>query len=977
MKKIMLGVLVIIPIIIMLIVGLVTSFVSTQAYIGVESVSIDEDVVRIMLSEVPLDENGRKVVDLDDYMTVTVLPERAQNKTVEWQIDQTSLESADPEMPGAQLVDVDDGIYTPVDSNTSGLVEFTAYCTFRVSVTAEGHSDDVIVEVTDADVESITLIGENSLTTGEKTMLSPVYTPAGSIVTAGRWHSSDESVATVDANGIVTAVGEGEAVITMSARKDKAAEAAEDAESEDLWVTGEGFVVTVTRGVSSFGDTVHTVSRTVRLADAGIADASAKEGCTVSDGVLTIDAGVSRAVVSTAGGDVTFIVCGADDFVIADAEFFGYNEDAELPYALGIGEIPLDLDAVSLADIGGQTGELAAEWSSSAPDVATVDENGVVTAVSEGETEIRATYAGVTQSVVLRVVSKISIFRLALDDSSLRVGLARETVFAAYRFDPDADVSDPAAYESGTTYFVDNVFGIEIALPAPPTDEEEAAGFYDDFVFEVDKTDIAHFEGNVLVFNAENITERTDITVKVSARYPRNASVAAQTLTLTVIPAVEVNDVNEFFVAARATQYYTKYMGDVADESNVILYKDRTPAYDGDIVLGSDIPYCDMETGESLVSVFEEVRAELKDPTYKAELCCSLYGNGHNIYASRTFIINGFKNEDGTNYDHPLVEVREENGVVSNVTITPNYDIGDEITSANDAQGLKGYALRMRTLGQKTKYATHDPAQEFVNDSPTVCRVEYSILQNASSGLGLDGVDCTLDGVVIRNTGGTGIYVPTSIDRVWDQNFESTPGDVKYSILRTHNVTMSNMIGTGMSFQFNRFSDRNEEYMGAATDHATGKKYYELALEKGYKSQLIQTGYLDIYNWQPIDNLSLLDTSSMGSAGGLVSAVMGSLGEILANPESDFTMYVKHYAGTEYVHFGFVSTGLTERSYLEPEFEDDRFTELTTEDIPGLGAVLNASNAVRVWCYTTDETAIQPGTTYTINNRFIDRMHAE
>ena len=967
MKKIMLGVLVIIPIIIMLIVGLVTSFVSTQAYIGVESVSIDEDVVRIMFSEVPLDENGRKVVDLDNYMTVTVLPERAQNKTVEWQIDKTSLESSDPEMPGAQLVDVDGGTYTPVDSNTSGLVEFTAYCTFRVSVTAEGHSDDVIVEVTDADVESITLIGENSLTTGEKTMLSPVYTPAGSIVTAGRWHSSDESVATVDANGIVTAVGEGEAVITMSARKDKAAEAAEDAESEDLWVSSEGFVVAVTRGVSSFGDTVHTVSRTVRLADVGIADASAKEGCTVSDGVLTIDGGVSRAVVSTAGGDVTFIVCGEDDFVIADAEFFGYDEDAEIPHALGIGEIPLDLDAVSLADIGGQTGELAAEWSSSAPDVATVDENGVVTAISEGETEIRATYAGVTQSVVLRVVSKISIFRLALDDSSLRVGLARETVFAAYRFDPDADVSDPAAYESGMTYFVDNVFGIEIALPAPPTDEEEAAGFYDDFVFEVDKTDIAHFEGNMLVFNAENITERTDITVKVSARYPRNASVAAQTLTLTVIPAVEVNDANEFFVAARATQYFNKYKSDGLDDFDWV-YEDREPAYDGDIVLGSDIAYCDLETGEPLITVYEEKKAQLQVEPYEAEICCSLYGNNHIIYACRSFMVA---------YNGALVIVREQDAVVSNVTITPNYDIGDEITNAEGAQGLKGYALHMRTLGQHSNMATHDPNQEFVNGDLTVCRVEYSILQNASSGLGLHGVDCTLDGVVIRNTGGTGIYVPTSIDRVCDQQLESTPGDVKYSILRTHNVTMSNMIGTGMSFHFNRFSDRNEEYMGAATDPATGKKYYELALEKGYKSQFIQTGYLDIYNWQPIDNLSLLDTSSMGSAGGLVSAVMGSLGEILANPESDFTMYVKHYAGTEYVHFGFVSTGLTERSYLEPEFEDDRFTELTTEDIPGLGAVLNASNAVRVWCYTTDETAIQPGTTYTINNRFIDRMHAD
>ena len=48
MKKVMLGVLVVIPIIIMLIVGLVTSFVSTQAYIGVESVSMDRDTVQIL-----------------------------------------------------------------------------------------------------------------------------------------------------------------------------------------------------------------------------------------------------------------------------------------------------------------------------------------------------------------------------------------------------------------------------------------------------------------------------------------------------------------------------------------------------------------------------------------------------------------------------------------------------------------------------------------------------------------------------------------------------------------------------------------------------------------------------------------------------------------------------------------------------------------------------------------------------------------
>ena len=87
MKKIMLGVLVLIPILIMMIVGLVTSFVSTQAYIGVESVSIEEDYVTILFSEVSSDANGRKIIDFDDHMTVTVLPERAANKTLEWRIE--------------------------------------------------------------------------------------------------------------------------------------------------------------------------------------------------------------------------------------------------------------------------------------------------------------------------------------------------------------------------------------------------------------------------------------------------------------------------------------------------------------------------------------------------------------------------------------------------------------------------------------------------------------------------------------------------------------------------------------------------------------------------------------------------------------------------------------------------------------------------------------------------------------------------
>lgn len=955
MKKIMLGVLVLIPILIMLIVGLVTSFVSTQAYIGVESVSIEEDYVTILFSEVPSDANGRKIIDLDDYMTVTVLPERAANKTLEWRIE-GNVEGATEEIPGAELVREYNGDYVPVDTNTDGIAELTGYCTFRVSASAEGFSDSVIVEVTDADVDSITLTGESSLVTGERTMLSPVYTPAGSIVTQGRWASSDESVATVDANGVVTAVGEGSAVITMSAHRDKEAEEApEGADDSAFWVESAGFTVTVGKGVSLFGNVIYTTSPAVTLADAGIEGAEAVSGCTVTDGVLSFADGAASAVVSVGGVEVEFVLCGEDDFVIRNADLFSYDPDAETPFTLGIGEIPLDLDAVPLDSFA--SGEVEVTWSSSDEEVAVVDENGVVTALSEGETTVSAEYAGVTRFLNIRVVKKVSIFRLAVDQSSLAVGLARETIFASYRFDPEADLSDPAEYDSGMTHFVDNVFVVEAVLPTPPESEDEKADFYADFIFKTDKPEIASFNGNTLVFHAENITERTEVTVTVSPRYPRSTTVGSQSITLTVHPAVEVNDVNEFFIAARSTQTFTKLFDKYNDDGTAAhKYEANTPAYDGDIVLGSDIAYCDMETGESLLTALDITEPKYQYSDYEAQICCSLYGNNHRIYASRAFM---------TEYKCSLVVVREEGAVVSNVTISPNNDIGDEIHATSDAKGIKGYALKFRTVNYD---------DEFVNDDLTACRLEYSIIQNAGTGIGLHGVDLTIDGCIVRNTGGTGIYVPTNMEDESSAHDEETgdgrEGDVKYSILRTHNLVMSNLIGTGMSFQYVDFS--NNDYK---------KQFAEQKAAAGQVSTLIQTGFLDIYNWQPMDALNLIDTTTIDDKyASLIPIAMNILAQAIDSQE--FSYLIKKYTGISYVHFGFVSTGLSEKSYLKPTFEDERFTELSTNMLPGLSSIsftgIDLKNCpIRVWCYTADESDIVPGATYTVNTRFIDRLHQD
>ena len=757
-------------------------------------------------------------------------------------------------------------------------------------------------------------------------MLSPVYTPAGSLVSQGRWASDNESVAVVDANGVVTAVGAGTANITMSAYRNNAGE----------WVESAAFTVTVGAGASLYGDTVHTASRTVNLAAAGVADASAAEGGVIENGVLTIDEGASSATVSSPSGEVTFIVCEADDFVIENAEFFAYDESEPDSFTLGIGEMPLDLNAVYAADTGGATGAVDAEWSSSNEEVATVDADGVVTAVSEGDVTVTAAFGGKTQSVTLRVVEKISIFRLALDNSSFEVGLARETVFASYRFDPNVDMSQQSVYNSGTEHFVNNVFEVEISLPSPPADDADKAAFYEDFVFTTDNADIAYFEAgsNVLVFNAENITERTEVTLTVSARYPRNAAVGSQSLTLTVIPAIEVNDVNEFFVAARSTQTFTKLYN---TETTWHVLEPREQVYDGDIVLGSDIAYCD-ENGTPLLTALDVTAPEYRYNNYEAMICCSLYGNNHRIYAVRSFM---------TQYGGCLVIVRAEGAVVSNITISPNNDVGDEIGAASDAQGIKGYAIQFRTDNITTDY---------VNEDLTECRLEYSVIQNSGTGIGLHGVDFTLDGCIVRNAGGTGIYVPTRMDNATDRN-------VYYSILRTHNVVMSNLIGTGASFDFSGYSDGDKK---EAADEAAAA---------GRVSTIYQTGFLDLYNWQDVNALNLIDKSSIPDAfDHIIDMAMLYLGNQLGNPQ--FSHIVKNYNGISYVHFGFVSTGLNEKSYVEPHgeyFEEGgRLTELSTDMVEGLDILVNP---IRVWCYLSSETDIQPGSTYKVNTRFIDRLH--
>ena len=248
MKKIMIGVLVLIPILIVLIVGIVTTFVSAQSYIGVESVRIDKTSVSINLTEIEENEDERRIIDINDYVTVTVLPERANNKAVTWSIVDGDVESNNPEVPGAELIAVSWDVlaqkytYESVESNTDGLLEITDYCTFILEARAEGYQfDQVTITITDVDVQRAEITGEEEVTVGDKIMLSAIYTPAGNYIPETRWESLNENVAVVDGNGVVTAISEGETEIILYARQNSTGE----------WIESAPFAIRVDKGAST------------------------------------------------------------------------------------------------------------------------------------------------------------------------------------------------------------------------------------------------------------------------------------------------------------------------------------------------------------------------------------------------------------------------------------------------------------------------------------------------------------------------------------------------------------------------------------------------------------------------------------------------------------------------------------------------------------------------------------------------------
>lgn len=461
MKKVMIGILILIPIIILLVVAMVSTIVSAQAHIAVENIELKYKNSQDTIYELPLslESVANKVVNIKDYLDVAVFPEKANNYTIEWKIsgDVTytdeeyykkyknyldNPESSEKVAPAAAFVD-DKG--NNVSSNTSGRMVIGSYCTFTMQVVAENVSKTLNVKVVGYDVSRVDLrsqTGNNTLEVGSSVRLLPSYTPIDSIVNQTEWSSSNDSVATVDKNGIVTAVGQGSATITLGA---------------SVFSTGEkvygSFDVTVTATGASvrYGNKIVTSRSSLTLTELGIDEsATAIDGCEIVDGIVTVTKDV--ATLNVDGKVFVIEKCDADAIEIQNKNFYEHTDDG---YVLAVGEHTLKLAAI-WTDMTNRTELSNVVWTSNNQSVATVGENGEVKGLSNGLVTITATANGKSASVTINVQNKLASVQLRTSDASLAVGLARETVFASQRFANPTNVkSDDSKIANSTRIVVE------------------------------------------------------------------------------------------------------------------------------------------------------------------------------------------------------------------------------------------------------------------------------------------------------------------------------------------------------------------------------------------------------------------------------------------------------------------------------------------------------------------------------------------
>lgn len=301
--------------------------------------------------------------------------------------------------------------------------------------------------------------------TGESAETDEKLAKAASKLTV-EWTSSDESVATVDATGMVVAVSAGEADITASVTDSEMSAVCK----VTVKVAAKDITVPDNLGVKLNDENETTVEATVSPADA--TDVKVSYAST-DEAVATVDKDGRVQVLQPGECDIVTTLTQEDKKVVekkthikAYYEVEGITLDKTEGILTAGNTVALNATVLpeEIAD------ETTVTWTSSDEKVATVDENGKVTAIAAGEATITANAGEKSTTYKLTVQAKKVVQNTTSNKSSNKGNTSSGTGSSAPASNPaPAQPAAPAEQPSQPTYE-------EPAQPAPNPQPEQPSG---------------------------------------------------------------------------------------------------------------------------------------------------------------------------------------------------------------------------------------------------------------------------------------------------------------------------------------------------------------------------------------------------------------------------------------------------------------------------------------------------------------------
>lgn len=881
MKKVLIGVLILIPIIIVASVLLTTNIISKNSYLPVDRVEHNENNIEFSL------DNGNTI----DTLKATVYPRLAKNHNLTWSIEEQHSDipfvyaKDDPCQNCADLSDKE--LKEHIDTNhidiatidNNGVVTVYGYGSFIVKVTTEEGNKfatcsvkvvgDKVTKIELMPYGSSSKLSEKdviSLDTGERLLVNPIFTPGGARDKTVTWKSADERIVEVDKNGILSAKGAGETTISVS--------------SNDTGI-GTSVKVKVNNGVFKGESYCYTADTTVNVKNyMNVSDFTSVKvagGTLSSDGTLNFEENATVATVTVNGKTFSAIKVDAlsdDDIVFKNYDILLqklYNKNGdEVEYIVKRG-LPIYLEVVyrnpkksgvpevyfSSNDITpgspivnikqyDQTGK-----ESNVGNVAMIEPN------KEGDVKIVAKYKDITtnktcSTVELKVVTPVFAINLALNATDAKRGVAAETVFGNKIFNADCTETSPYSFYMDFNY---------------PKDVD-----FENFEFSTSDESIAKFSDekgsyNKLVLNDKMPDEKkglkNKVTITIKAKYPMydNMPVVA-TYVLNVIDGYTVSNETQLKKALHEKK-----------ESVAIYVKDSTAG--GKLEIRAD-----NNTDASRITMQEGT---------------SMYGNGFIVCYNEQDMIDR-KND----YFNELLKIETSNVHIENTILRMGYN---DPEAKNGLLQWEKSRRCVRILYEIENYDDETKNNETINN----ISFKYCIFENAKTVMEIAGADVNIEGCIFRNSSANSLFIPMSGNT---STYGRLPANVTLkNTVFTHSALMPIFVQT----DFERDKNRKDE-SGNVVGYPEGSTWEDMK-KTGYKDHFINVeGFLDIYNWINIEDFS--STSGLVPSTGIesVDAIVATTGaQIIANEllQPEYSGVRHTFNGQEYVHLGIAVLGMT------------------------------------------------------------------